>query len=137
MGYVAIAFSLLILPALLLPALAKAKGNAQQVQCVNHLRQIGLAARIWSNEHGGKLPPDFVTMSNELATPKILVCVSDGEKTRATDWEQFSASQNLSYEYLTPGISENEEPRTEVFRCPIHGSVAHLDGSVTSGRTRR
>ncbi|PYJ00292.1 MAG: hypothetical protein DME25_21065 [Verrucomicrobia bacterium] len=45
-----------ILAGLLLPALAKAKAKAQRINCVSNLKQIGLAFRMWSNDHGEKFP---------------------------------------------------------------------------------
>ena len=45
-----------ILAALLLPALSKAKVKAQSVQCMNNLRQVMLAWRIYADDNGGKLP---------------------------------------------------------------------------------
>jgi prepilin-type N-terminal cleavage/methylation domain-containing protein/prepilin-type processing-associated H-X9-DG protein len=40
-----------ILAALLLPALAKAKGKAQQTACLNNLRQVGLATIMYVNDN--------------------------------------------------------------------------------------
>ncbi len=40
-----------ILAALLLPALANGKCSAQRVRCVNNLRQLGLAAQMYFDEH--------------------------------------------------------------------------------------
>src|SRR5687767_9572310 len=142
MGYVSVAMLFLLIPllaAVLLPALAKAKGKAQTSQCVSNMKQIGLAARIWSNDHNETFPPDLLTMSNELASPKILVCPEDGSKTPAADWTQFDASQNVTYEFLTPGAKENEVSSQTAFRCPVHGNIGLGDGSVQqkSGLRRR
>jgi hypothetical protein len=140
MGYVSIAMAVLILPimaALLLPALAKAKGKAQTIQCVNNMKQVALAARIWANDHNDTYPPDILTMSNELNSPKILTCPDDRSKTRAMDWADFSASENLSYEFLTPGAKEADILSQTAFRCPIHENIALGDGSVQQGRRRR
>jgi len=45
-----------ILAGLLLPALARAKAKGKQAACMNHLRQIGLAFRLYADEHDGWLP---------------------------------------------------------------------------------
>ena len=45
-----------ILAALLLPALAKAKQKALSTQCLNNLRQIGLAITMYANDHEDTLP---------------------------------------------------------------------------------
>jgi prepilin-type N-terminal cleavage/methylation domain-containing protein/prepilin-type processing-associated H-X9-DG protein len=45
-----------ILAALLLPALSRAKGHAKRIQCVNNLRQIGVALNSYVQENGDKYP---------------------------------------------------------------------------------
>ena len=45
-----------ILAGLLLPALAKAKVRAQQTQCLNNMRQIGLGISLYGNDHAQKFP---------------------------------------------------------------------------------
>src|SRR5512147_41602 len=40
-----------ILAALLLPALARAKAKAQQIQCMNNMKQIGLAATMYAHDN--------------------------------------------------------------------------------------
>lgn len=136
LGYLSLAF-LPILAGLMLPALAKAKAKdkAQRISCVNNMKQIGLAARLWANDHGEKFPPDFLSMSNDLSSPKVLTCPGDGSKTKAMDWSAFG-SANVSYEYLEPGIAVNGAAQAVVFQCPIHGSVGMGDGSVQMGNQR-
>ncbi len=45
-----------ILASLLLPAVAKAKAQASSVQCLNQMRQIGLATVMYADDNGGYLP---------------------------------------------------------------------------------
>lgn len=134
LGYVSF-ITVPILAGLLLPALAKAKDRAQRITCVSNMKQIGLAARIWANDHNGKFPPNFLSMSNEVVMPKVFVCPGEGNAVKALDWSFFSEA-NVSYEYLQPGIAENEAAQVVVFRCPIHGNEGRGDGSVMMGGRR-
>jgi hypothetical protein len=105
---------LLVLALLILvlwPSVRQARGR--QV-CVNQLRQIavagfmsnngyGLSTRWGTNKNGtkeyietGEVFRHFLAMTNELKTPKILVCPTDKQRTRATHWTNFS-NQKLSY----------------------------------------
>jgi len=45
-----------ILAGLLLPALARAKGKAADIRCVNNLKQMGVALTMYMDENDGKLP---------------------------------------------------------------------------------
>jgi hypothetical protein len=50
---------LLMIPlqaAMLLPALAKAKQRAQTINCVNNMKQLALAVRIYSGDNGDHFP---------------------------------------------------------------------------------
>jgi prepilin-type N-terminal cleavage/methylation domain-containing protein len=100
-----------ILAGMLLPALAKAKAKAQRIACVNNCKQVGLSFRIFANDNNDQLPmgvstnqggsAEYVTaagqtvpyhfmhlvvMSNELSTPKIMVCPSDIGRSNPTNW---------------------------------------------------
>lgn len=100
-----------ILAAMLLPALARAKARAQRINCVNNLKQIGVAFRTWALDNSDSYPMRvtlanggaqeaigvrrvgnsqafatsagvfdfFMVMSNELSTPKIVICPSESD----------------------------------------------------------
>ena len=54
-----------ILAGLLLPALAKAKGKARSIQCVNQLKQIGIATEMYSLDYEDLLPGNQHSLSNK------------------------------------------------------------------------
>jgi hypothetical protein len=113
---------LLMSPAMLLPALAKAKARAQGVNCTQNLKQIGLAARMWANDHNEMLPPNYLAMSNELISP------TDRSHGRSSDWSTIATSGS-SYEYLGAGRRAGD-PNEILARCSIHGYVCLDDGSA-------
>src|ERR1043165_401038 len=45
-----------ILAAMLLPALARAKARAQRINCVNNLKQVGVAFRTWALDNSDSYP---------------------------------------------------------------------------------
>jgi prepilin-type processing-associated H-X9-DG protein len=114
---------LAILAAMLLPALAKAKTKSTRINCVNNLKQCGLAFRIWEGDNGDKYPMDvplakggtkefdtgadtfrhFQVMSNELSTPKILICPAD---TRSVA-DNFARLKNQNVSYFV-GLEAND-----------------------------
>jgi hypothetical protein len=111
---------------------AKQKEKALSVQCISNLKQIGLAARMWRNDHNtNTLPTDWLAMKNELGTPKVLTCPADTGRTRATSWDQFDGT-SVSYE-LPSATPDERDPYTVYSRCPVHGHIGLSDGSAHSG----
>jgi hypothetical protein len=110
-------------------SLEKASEKALSIQCVNNLKQFGLAVRVWAIDNENRLPPNVVCMSNELSTPKILVCPADRSRKVATDWTGFTPA-NLSYDYFVTSDFNLAHPARVLSRCPIHGHIGLCDGSV-------
>ena len=115
-----------------LDAMAQARAKAMSINCVNNLKQFGLAVRVWALDNDDDFPPNSLSMSNELNTPKILVCPADTNRVVAKNWETFTTA-NCTYEYLAPSaVKGDSEPTRVLSRCPIHGHVGLCDGSVQS-----
>lgn len=85
-----------ILASLLLPALSSAKGRAKQIQCLNNLKQIGLATLTYAQDYRGIIqinaPLDpGVTWASLLATnqslrpPELFLCPTY-PPARLTNW---------------------------------------------------
>jgi len=112
-------------------AVEKAREKALSVACINNLKQVGLSVRTWALDVDGAQPPDFLCMSNELSTPKVLVCPAETSRQPAANWSTFTPA-NCSYEYLvTSGTNLAAiEPTRVLARCPIHGHIGMCDGSV-------
>ena len=112
-----------LLAALLLPALGQVKARARRIQCIDHLHQTGVGFISFANEHNGQFPMavpgsaggslelaqgghlltgdfyfsyrHFQVASNELVTPKLLVCPAD-TRLPAASFATLS-NANLSY----------------------------------------
>ncbi len=108
---------------------AAEKAKAERIACINNIKQICLAARMWSNDHGDVFPMDVMTMQKELNRPKILTCPSDAANLPAqTSWENFDPGK-VSYEWLAAGHPEGT-PEEVIVRCRIHSNAGMADGSA-------
>src|SRR3954462_9786638 len=57
-----------ILAAMLLPALAKAKEKAKTIQCINQLKQMGLATEMYANDNNDRFPGNQHNLPSWLAS---------------------------------------------------------------------
>ena len=87
-----------LLAALLMPTLGKAKEQARAIDCVNNLRQLGIALQLYVDENNNRLPimrdrplstnapptnafPSVeMVLSNHLGNVKVLRCPSDRQQ---------------------------------------------------------
>lgn len=101
-----------------------------RIHCVNNLKQLGLAVRIWAGDHNGKDSISLVAMSNELSTVKILICPNDKARQPylSLSWSEFK-DEMTSYQYL-PQPDDDAHPDCIVAKCSIHNNYLLADGSV-------
>ena len=116
-GLLVIIGVVVLLVALLLPALAAAKRKSSRIGCIQNLKECGVDFRLWEEDNGDKYPMQVVltnsetlklvthgnayllwqTMSNELSTPRILYCPNDTKRTNAVSFSQGFSDANVSY----------------------------------------
>ncbi len=93
------------------------KSKAQRVNCINNLKEIGVAYKLWggdstanfqlhnSTARGGVKElvqrgiayVRYQVMSNNLTTPKLLICPADINKIAATNFSTNFGNKNISY----------------------------------------
>ena len=138
-----------ILAAMLLPAIAKSKGKAQRIACVNNIKQVGLGIILWSHDHEGKYPwivkpadggthtfaeawQHFAVLSNELGTPKVLHCPTDKERTSAGAFNGpngFVTLQNTALSYAVGTEATEGNPSMHIV---VDRNITGRDGQRCS-----
>ncbi len=93
------------------------QNKSSEIQCVNNLKQVGLAFRIWEGDNGDKFPmqvpakmggameaaargnvaPIFQLMSNELSTPRDFICPADADRDVAHGFGSGFDNSHISY----------------------------------------
>src|SRR5206468_5670423 len=58
--------TLALLIVVAVPMLSRPTVRGRRIQCVNNLKQVGLAARLWSNDHSEVFPWDASVESNGI-----------------------------------------------------------------------
>jgi prepilin-type processing-associated H-X9-DG protein len=98
-----------MLASVLLPALSKAREQANVVKCMSNLRQIGQGLIMYASDHQGNLPPDLGTLVKTAGlTAMVFVCPSarthpPGQMTpdQLADW----VNANSDYIYIGANVN--------------------------------
>lgn len=127
---------------------------ARRAACINNLKQIGIAFRIWGGDHGrdgetpiqysvkwdgalelvetGNVASVFQVMSNEMKTPKLLICPADTSYQLATNWTTDFGNRNISYFVGLDTCDENPsgiltgDDNLEISNAPAKSGVVQL-----------
>jgi competence protein ComGC len=112
-----IAGIIVLLACIALPAIASHRRKAKAEACIDNLKQVGVGFRTWALDCGDQYPSgvtinnggakepleignvffNFLVMSNEIGSPKILVCPQDCEKTARANFSPTFNNSNVSY----------------------------------------
>lgn len=114
-----------ILAAMLLPALTRAKAKAQGIQCVNNIRQLGMAHFMYVNDTGKTMPYQQPGETYDLWMKKLINNYAFVNKVRIcpmapeqNPWKQRST--------LVNGFGMADQPWQW-----IYGSTPYYQGSYT------
>jgi prepilin-type N-terminal cleavage/methylation domain-containing protein/prepilin-type processing-associated H-X9-DG protein len=88
-----------LLISILLPSLNKARENAKQVQCLNNLRQLGVAFVMYANNYKGFYPKSAAVGNR-----------------RQDDWLHWQAGRDINESTIAPFLAKPLSK--EYFRCP-------------------
>jgi prepilin-type N-terminal cleavage/methylation domain-containing protein len=91
-----------ILASMLLPALARAKSQAQKAYCINNLRQLTLAWQMYGDDNDGKLPP------NEAS----------GAFSLAGSWIEGDAKTDRTTAAIERGVLFKFNSSVKIYHCP-------------------
>jgi hypothetical protein len=123
------AFALLVLAAMGFLDASHAGRKAKRISCVNNLKEISLAARIWEGNHGDAYPMEvsmtnggamelaaagnaariFQVMSNELSIPKVLLCPAATDHSLAKDFQAGFSRKYISYFVNLDAVEANPQ----------------------------
>jgi prepilin-type N-terminal cleavage/methylation domain-containing protein/prepilin-type processing-associated H-X9-DG protein len=102
-----------ILASLLLPALARAKEAASRIKCVNNLKQIQLAAKLYADDSEGYYPPRTnayrwpTKLLSYYLNTNLLVCPTDARRgLPMTDPTSPTPADRANRSYLINGWND-------------------------------
>jgi prepilin-type N-terminal cleavage/methylation domain-containing protein len=120
-----------ILAAMLLPALAKAKARALRIQCVNNLKQCGLATRVWEGDNNDRYP--MAVLSAQGGASEFVHHTGNGPSAATPGPTQIGT---IPYQAKVFQVMSNELSTPKVCICPadsFHTTIATNFGNRTQG----
>jgi prepilin-type processing-associated H-X9-DG protein/prepilin-type N-terminal cleavage/methylation domain-containing protein len=122
---------IVLLFALLQPALSRAKAKAREISCLNNLRQLQTCAKLYSMDYDGFLPPNRNVYYIDTQTP------SAGYSNDMT-WCSGLAPYDTTTDNIEHGVLFKYNTSTDIYRCPSDMSrVRTQDGQVLNLRRTR
>ena len=140
-------------------AMAQVAKKSPRIYCANNLKQISTAFRVWAGSHSDRYPQwvssaqggamingaavlpgntytIYQCMSNELVTPKIVVCPSDGERNATTNFLSIAgkgAFNNLTVSYWVGRDADQTMPQMFLSGDRnVYGNAASVPGPTAA-----
>jgi len=110
-----------------------------QIDCLNHLKLLGVSVVMDAQDHEDTIPSDFLFLTNHGISPSILICPIDPARkgrTFSAPEQQLSPAQcqatNISYQLVTSGAKLASSNYQVLVRCPFHQQASFAEGSRIS-----
>jgi len=129
-----------LLISIVLPGMCRAREQANRVKCASNMKQIGLAAVMWAQAHGGKFPDDLdAILTDEDLAPAVFNCPTSPDSPAQGETpehllEDLHKPGHLSYVYIGKGLTTDSPPDTVLL---YELARNHSDGDMSvSGQFR-
>jgi prepilin-type N-terminal cleavage/methylation domain-containing protein len=107
----------------LLPALAKAKPNSSAAQCLNNLRQLTVAWKVYAHDFGERLPAALSAGTSGPPRPNWMTGFMDYYSGNSSNWD---TNKDIRFSPLWAYAGKN----AALFKCPSDHSTVTVSGAI-------
>jgi prepilin-type N-terminal cleavage/methylation domain-containing protein len=123
-----------ILASMLLPALSKAKAAGHRISCLNNMRQLGLAMKMYVSDNDDYFPPRSSSarwpsrLQEYFRNERVLRCPSDGDSPASSGSNSNYLADTWHRSYIINGFNDYFLAALDPTELP-----AYKDGTLDKG----